>query len=338
MAGIGVEPQFRTGPVAGLKQLFNRRVANWAHKRQGTDHNPFTLNQRRIYILPTRSGLAFAGLVFAMLLGSLNYAASLGFALTFLLCGVGLVCMHHAHRNLLGVEVRFHGVKPVFAGDTAQFQIGFKNAANNNRYELELFHQGIRSAPHDVPDHGDALASLAVPTEARGLLTLNRFGIATRHPAGLFRAWSWGHLPLQCVVYPQPAPPGRPLPSQLAAGSDQWSEERGEADFAGLRAFSPGDPPRRIAWKAYARSGDLLIKQFSGSQVSPLLLDWDGLAGETVEARLSQLTRWCLDADQQGSQFGLKLPGQIINPSAGAAHLNQCLTALALFDGRDDSF
>ncbi len=335
MAEIGVAPQFRTGPFARLQQLFNRKVSSWARKRQGADSNPFTLSRRRIYILPTRSGLAFAGLVFAMLLGSLNYSASLGFALTFLLCGVGLVCMHHAHRNLLGVEVNFRGVKPVFAGETAQFQISFKNPASTARYELELFSQGHRSAPHDVHDQEDALATLPIPTETRGLLKLERFGIATRHPAGLFRAWSWAYLPLQCVVYPTPAPPGRALPMDYEEGSEQWSEERGEADFAGLRNFSPGDPPRRVAWKAYARSDDLLIKQFSGSQATPLLIDWDAVGQEPLEVRLSQLTRWCLDADQQGSKFGLKLPGQIIIPNAGVAHLNQCLTALALFDGND---
>ena len=332
MAGVAAEAEIPNGLTARVRELFNRKLISWARKRQGLDENPFTLSQRRIYILPSRSGFAFAGLVFAMLLGSLNYAASLGFALTFLLCGVGLVCMHHAHRNLLGVTVRFHGVKPVFAGDIAQFQIGLGNDADKFRYELELFRQGRRSAPYDVPPKSETLATLAVQTTTRGRLTLDRFGIATRHPAGLFRAWSWGYLPLQCIVYPKPAPPGRPLPAELEGGSERWSDDKGEADFAGLRNFSPGDPPRRVAWKAFARSDDLLIKQFSGSQVAPLLLDWNHLAGEPVETRLSQLTRWCLDAHHQGARFGLGLPNQVIHPNTGASHLGQCLTALALFE------
>lgn len=315
-----------------LRRHLARRVSAWARKRQGQDRNPFTLNQRRIYILPTRTGLAFAGLVFAALLGSLNYAASLGFALTFLLCGVGLVCMHHGHRNLLGISMHYLGAQPVFAGEVAQFQISLNNSSNTSRYELELFAEQQRSVPHDLRSRSDHIVSLPVNAPTRGVLTLERFGIATRHPAGLFRAWSWAYLSLECVVYPKPAPPGRPLPLQFEEGTEQWSDERGEADFAGLRSFSPGDPPRRVAWKAYARSGQLLIKQFSGSQTTPMLMDWDSLPDEGVEARLSQLTRWCLEAHERGARFGLKVPGQIVNPDSGVAHLNKCLTILALFD------
>jgi len=320
-----------------LRQYLATRVSAWARKRQGQDRNPFTLNQRRIYILPTRTGLAFAGLVFATLLGSLNYAASLGFALTFLLCGMGLVCMHHGHRNLLGITAHYLGARPVFAGQVAQFQISLENTANNARYELEIFAGQQRSAPQDLGARSDKIVNLPVDAAKRGLLRLERFGIATRHPAGLFRAWSWAYLTLECVVYPQPAPPGRPLPMQLEEGTEHWSDEQGEADFAGLRSFTPGDPPRRVAWKAYARSDQLLIKQFSGSQTTPMLMDWDSLPGEPLEARLSQLTRWCLDAHQQNARFGLKLPGQLIKPDSGAAHLDQCLTLLALFDAKHDS-
>ena len=328
-------PANPTGPATRLRQRLSRRLAAWAKQRQGEDRNPFVLTQRRIYILPTRTGLAFAALVFATLLGSLNYAASLGFALTFLLCGVGLVCMHHGHRNLLGLGVHYLGAQPVFAGEKAQFQISLKNASNTARYELELFAGQQRSLPHDIGARGDDIITLPVAANRRGLLTLERFGIATRHPAGLFRAWSWAYLSLACVVYPQPAPPGRPLPTQLEEGTEQWSDERGEADFAGLRSFTPGDPPRRVAWKAYARSDQLLIKQFSGNQTTPMLMDWDSLPDEPVEARLSQLTRWCLDAHESGARFGLQVPGHLVQPDSGAAHLDKCLTILALFNADD---
>ena len=38
-----------------------------------------------------------------------------------------------------------------------------------------------------------------------------------------------------------------------------------EDDFVGLRDASPADPPRRLAWKAYARSDQLMTKEFAGS-------------------------------------------------------------------------
>ena len=71
----------------GAARTLERWAAGWARRRQGADTHAVELKRRRIYVLPTRFGIVFAAMVFAMLLGSLNYGASLGFALTFLLAG-----------------------------------------------------------------------------------------------------------------------------------------------------------------------------------------------------------------------------------------------------------
>ena len=65
------------------------------------------LGQRQIYILPTRYGVLFAGMLLAMLVGSLNYGSNLGFLYTFLLAGIGLSTILETWRNLLGLQV--HG-------------------------------------------------------------------------------------------------------------------------------------------------------------------------------------------------------------------------------------
>ena len=66
---------------------------------------PLAVSRRRLYILPTRSGALFAVLLTVMLLGATNYENSLAFALTFWLGAITLVSMHHAHGNLLGVQI-----------------------------------------------------------------------------------------------------------------------------------------------------------------------------------------------------------------------------------------
>jgi hypothetical protein len=47
---------------------------------------------------------------------------------------------------------------------------------------------------------------------------------------------------------------------------------------------------------------------------------------------LSQLARWCLDADAAGRSLSLRLPGSDIPLGRGPKHLAGCLEALALFD------
>ncbi len=315
----------------GAARSMERWAAAWARRRQGADTHSVALGRRRIYILPTRFGIVFGAMTFAMLLGSLNYGVNLGFTLTFLLAGLGLVVMHHCHNNLLGTRIRFLGAAPVFAGEHAEFRIGVSNETATPRYDIELVHRGHVVGPVDIREGGNEVLRLDIPTERRGWAALDRFGVATRHPGRLFRAWTWIHMDARCLVYPRPETRSRPLPPSTGSGSGN-DPTRGDDDFAGLRNAAPGDPPQRIAWKAYARNDELMLKQFAGGNHEPCMLDWDLLPDLDTEARLSQLARWCLDADAEGRSVGLRLPGTNIELGSGPKHLAECLAALALFE------
>jgi uncharacterized protein (DUF58 family) len=324
--------------MAAIAQRLRAQAATWAERRQGRDAQGVILTRRRIYILPTRFGVGLGALVFAMLLGSLNYDTSLGFALTFLLTGVGLVAMHHCHGNLLGLGLRFAGAPPVFAGQHAQFRIAVHNGARTARYEVGLKLGAALCPPVDLDPGETRILTLPVLTESRGWLALPRCSIVSRHPGNLFRAWSWLHMDVSCLVYPRLAPVSRafPEPGEQASG-DSASVAAGDTDFVGLRTAYAGDPPNRIAWKAYARSDTLLLKQFAGAVHTPSLLDWHSLPGLDTEARLSQLARWCVDLTAAARSFGLILPGCSLDAGGGEAHLHRCLEALALFGQRTAS-
>ena len=308
------------------------KVGRWARNRQGTDRPVTELHSRRIYILPTAVGLVFALMAFTMLLGSMNYNNNLSFVLTFLLTGLGFVSMHQCQRNLVGLELSFAGVDPVFAGQAAEFQIAITNHSKNRRSHLQIYSGGVTSNIADLAPGESRVFHLEIPTGRRGHVRLDRFGIRTLFPFELFVAWAWLHMDLQGIVYPKPAGNApEPPPSQTAHGHRQH-DARGEEDFAGLRRFHVGDSPRHVAWKAYARSGDLLSKQFSGADTSSQWFDFDRIASDDVEQRLSILTRWIIDADQTQRDYGLRLPGREFPPAHGEAHRRKALESLAFFN------
>lgn len=308
-------------------------AADWARRRQGDDAHTVTLKRRRVYILPTGPGIVFSLTLFAMLLGSLNYGASLGFALTFLLTGLGIVTMLHCHNNLLRISVSFAGADPVFAGDEAKFRIGLRNGSLIPRFDILVECGPSDDGPVDLAPAATATLQLNMPTQRRGWINLSRFSVSTRHPGNLFRAWTWVHMDARCLVYPAPAPPGRALPAGSDLEGTRSALNQEEDDFAGLRDASAGDPPRRIAWKAFARTDQLMVKQFAGGSEHPHLFDWNQLPDLDTEDRLSQLTRWCLDAADARASFGLILPDHTIPLGSGDRHLHECLQALALFGG-----
>jgi len=225
----------------------------------------------------------------------------------------------------------------VFVGDVARFRIALENHAPLARHELAIGNDHGRAAPVRIDPGARTLLSVKLPATQRGYLTLDRFEIFTHHPFGLFRAWSYVHMDVRCIVYPRPAPRGlTPPPVETDTGGAQDSS-RGDEDFAGLRSFHPGDSRNRIAWKAFAREQGLHVKLYAGTAVTSHRFDWDSLQGLGVEARLSQLCRWIEDAHAQGHAFGLKLPDLEVPANVGAAHRQRCLTALALYGAEDGS-
>jgi uncharacterized protein (DUF58 family) len=308
----------------------NERVAAWARRRHGDDSGAVTITRRRVYILPTGLGIAYAAMLFAMLLGGLNYANNLALVLTFLLAGGAWVAMHECHRNLAGLVVEPAGQRAPFAGDPAEFDVRLH--APTTRHDVVLVVGDWRSTAVGVPAGGSSLAFVHVPTERRGTVRLDRLRVETTFPLGLFTAWTWIHPARESVVYPRPAPrDGGGPPPDAEAGSAQDGRAAGEEDFAGLRAFRAGDPPKRIAWKAYARGGELVAKEYVGSARAPVVFDWSQVGGRDVEGRIARLARWIVDAEERGDRYGLRLPNAQVPPGAGLPHRNQCLARLATF-------
>jgi uncharacterized protein (DUF58 family) len=300
-------------------------------RRPVVETGPVRLSARRLYILPTRPGLVFACLLLGLLVGAINYGLSLAYLFTFWFAAVAVVAMLYTQRNLSGLIVQAETAAPVFAGETAHFRLRVSHASRLARHGLRLDHRTGRGAPADISAAGEALLEMPLPQTRRGWHVPGRFAIASTWPLGLFRCWAVLELDWGVLVYPAPASVPLPLPeSDEEAEAEGRSTGRDGQEYTGLRGYQPGDPPRRIAWKAAARGGEhLLSKTFAGSQDRRLWLAWRQAPETDVEARLARLTRWVLDAHAAGLPYGLKLPGRTLPPGTGEAHLRQCLEALA---------
>jgi uncharacterized protein (DUF58 family) len=309
-----------------------RALAAWARKRQGEDALPLQLRPRRVYILPTRSGVAACALLFVMLLAGLNYNNSLALLLCFMLGGVAIVSMYECHRMLVGLKVEAGHVEPSFAARGAELTLQFANDDSRTRARLAVRCGACAITRFSLPPAAVQVVRVCYPGLTRGRQRLPRLELSSDAPLGLFRVWCWLHLPLEAMVYPAPAGQ-RPLPPMGGPSRDgtQHVSQSGEEDWAWLRPFREGDPPRSVAWKAYARGGPLLVSQYEMPSGAHRLLDFEPLLDLSLEQRLSQLTQWVLDCEQRGASYRLVLPGRKVPQLAGAAQRRACLEALALY-------
>ena len=302
---------------------------------EGALKAPYLLTQRRVYILPTKQGLAFALLLFIMLLGSINYSNSLGYFLTFLLASLSVVTIFHTYNNLLKLSFGPAICHPVFAGEKACFLVQVNNLNHQTRFSVDAFTAQKLITTTDI--EADSISTLTIEHnyEKRGLIPLPRFTVESRFPFGLFRAWALVQFAQTQLVYPKPS-----LHTHLPVKSTGLSEgnkqlETGTDDFKGLRTYIEGDALQHIHWKSFARHHTLQTKEFSSTTSDELWLNYLETTVTDVELKLSQLTRWVLLAEKKNLTYGLQLPDSVIQPGSGKKHCDICLKQLALFGLND---
>ncbi len=248
---------------------------------------------------PTAS---FAGLLFV--LGAMWYAASSQnspavYLLLFALTAVFLVSIPHTVINLAGVRVALESAQPAFAGQEVSLPVEISNSSRAARHGIELALSGSsrdRERIDYIPADKAARMTLRFPARQRGEHEIGALRLTSVYPLGFIRVSKKFASAQTYTVYPKPeGDPQLPL-NGTSIPRSRLETEIGEGDdFAGVRAYVPGESQRHIDW------------------------------------RLSQLALWVIEAERDRRPYGLRLPGTEIPPAVGQVHFHQCLRALSLF-------
>jgi uncharacterized protein (DUF58 family) len=169
---------------------------------------------------------------------------------------------------------------------------------------------------------------------ARGPLHLAGFRVVTRFPFGLFSKAMLVPAPADVLVYPHLAPlPVRPGAPRRAVGRHAGGGRGGESpEAAGLRAFAPGDPMRRIHWRSSLRRGDLLVRdreREEHAEVHVRLPTRGAVPGDAFEGRVAQAASEVAAHLEAGFRVGLATDEARFPAAAGGAHRRQLLGFLA---------
>lgn len=306
-------------------------VQNWLARRMPPERG-IRLHQGNIFILPTREGLYFTVVMLLMVLAGINYQNSLVFALAFMLVSLFMVSILHTFRNLSGLVLQGRTARPAFAGEDAEFNIVVSRQGKRTYEALVMGWDADMMQEVDLIEDRELHVRLFVPARTRGRFNPGRVLVQTNYPVGLFRAWSWVDLNLSTVVYPRPVFAGEIPMAMTNSGDGESITREGADDFHGLRDYRDGDPLGHVAWKSYARTEELQIKEYAAYIARRIWLDWNWLAGLDRENRLSRLCYWVLAASRGNDEYGLRLPGVEIAPARGAEHRQRLLEQLALFE------
>ena len=312
-----------TAPVAQFQQrLFRTRPE---------DSLPLKVKHQRIYILPTRRGIAFLFSLLMMLIASVNYALSLGYALSFLLTGLFAASLLHTYKNVAGLTIKKLDIRNAFVGESAAFSLVIANDTELSRVGITLKANKVEDTV-DVASHAEASATLSRISEQRGRLPPGRVTITSTYPLGLWRTWCYLHTGASAIVYPKAENSPPPLPVQNNDVSGDNSQRAIQGDIDGIREYQPGDAISSIAWKSAARGQGLYVKTFEQNKVGgDVYLNLASTGLPEIENQLSRLCAWILSAEHAQADYSLTIAGQTLDSAHGHAHKVDALTALALY-------
>lgn len=195
---------------------------------------------------------------------------------------------------------------------------------------------------------GSQIVGLSLIPRRRGVLKLADLRVELPDPFGLFqrlRRVRAGTDEILVIPRRYRLPPmDLSGPSELKVGGETASTIRGEGgEFMGLREYRPGDSLRKIHWKAWARTGQPIVKEFEEIRFPRygLVLDTslEESGPELLEEAISVAASFVSTMDREQCLLDLMFiqeEPEVFTAGRGVARADRLMEVLARVEGCDE--
>ena len=238
----------------------------------------------------TRAGGLYIGGIMVISLAALNTGNNLLFLILASLIAIILMSGILSSITLSGVSMRLELPEHIFAGQSVRAVVELEN----EKLTLPSFSLRVEAAktkgkgapatavldtpvyfPY-LPKKSHAQQSVPITFAHRGVYRQDAFSIVTRFPFGFLQKSHRVELRTEALVYPSVEPTGdffEILPG-LQGVMESLNKGRGQ-DLYALRDYLPTDSARHVHWKASARLGSLMVREFTREEDCRVLLVLD---------------------------------------------------------------
>jgi uncharacterized protein (DUF58 family) len=236
----------------------------------------------------TREGWIYIGGIVLVSLAAINTGNNLLFLILACLIASILMSGILSSLTLAGVELNLQLPEHIFAGQTVSGTVELKN----EKQTLPSFSLRVEGAKQKgaiaavllaipvyfpyVPRHESVKQAVPLKFERRGLYRQETFRIVTRFPFGFLQKARRLDMASEVLVYPSVEPTAEfldVLPS-IQGTIESLAKGRGQ-DLYSLRNYLPTDSARHVHWKASARLGSLMVREFAREDDARVLLVFD---------------------------------------------------------------
>ena len=239
------------------------------------------------YRVTLEGWIYLAGIVLVAL-AALNTGNNLLFLILSSLIALVLMSGILSSITLSGVGMRLVLPEHIFAGQPVRAMVELENEkmtlpSFSLRVEATKPKHGPAAALLDtpvyfpyLPKHDSVQQTIPVTFPRRGVYRQEAFRIVTRFPFGFLRKARQLNLKTEALVYPsvEPSPEYLEILQGLQGALESITKGRGQ-DLYALRGYVPTDSARHVHWKASARSGSLMVREFTREDDCRVLLVLD---------------------------------------------------------------
>ncbi len=249
----------------------------------------------------TLEGWIYFGGLILVALAALNTGNNLLFLILASLIALLLMSGILSSITLSGIGLRLVLPEHIFAGQPVRAMVELENekltlpsfslrveAAKKNQDQAAVLLDTPVYFPY-LPKQDRVQQTIPVTFPRRGVYRQEAFRIATRFPFGFLRKARQLNLKTEALVYPsvEPSAEYMEILTGVQGALESLTKGRGQ-DLYALRGYVPTDSARHVHWKASARSGSLMVREFTRENDCRILLVLDPHLSEKEFSQLKQ--------------------------------------------------
>ena len=236
----------------------------------------------------SREGWIYLGGIILVSLAALNTGNNLLFLVLACLIAIILMSGILSSITLSGIAMRLELPEHIFTGQPVRAMVELENeklTLPSFSLRVEAVKEKDKSAatiletpvyfPY-LPKHDRVQQMVPITFPRRGAYRQEAFRVVTRFPFGFLQKARQMNLKTEALVYPSVEPTEeytKILPG-LEGALESLAKGRGQ-DLYALRDYVPNDSARYVHWKASARYGSLMVREFAREDDCRVLLVLD---------------------------------------------------------------
>jgi len=259
----------------------------------------------------TREGWFYILGIFLVAIAALNTGNNLLFLILASLIAIILMSGILSSITLSGLAMRLSLPEHIFAAQPVRALVEVRNEkltlpSFSLRVEGARGKEAARAAMLEtpvyfpyVPKHQHVEQTVPMTFPRRGVYRQDAFRIVTRFPFGFLQKARRVDLKSEALVYPsvEPTPDFFEVLPAMQGALESLTKGRGQ-DLYALRDYLPRDSSRHVHWKASARLGSLMVREFTQEDDCRVILVLDphsanGLSAKEAAERFERAVGIC---------------------------------------------